>query len=82
MGGTTITNVNTNEFWELMKSARFIRTGPKSGMINGKLYYVESPPESVPGFIKQKIEKTLKSFGFEIVSHDFPERPDMRKEKQ
>ena len=51
--------VSTEDFWQLMCSAYFTRVSVHTGRHLGQLYYVETPPEHVEGFIQSQICKTI-----------------------
>ena len=48
--------VNTDEFWELMCNSGFYRLSINQGALHGVIYYTDSPPENVKGFLQNKIE--------------------------
>lgn len=49
-------NVSTEQFWEYMCNAHFVRVDLHTGRIMGKEIRVVIPPEESPGFLKSKYE--------------------------
>ena len=51
--------ITTLGFWELMCTTQFVRLSYHRGKVADDYYYVEQPPEDVPGFIEGKIDETV-----------------------
>ncbi len=51
--------MDTGPFWDAMCDVRFHRLSPHYGQIEGRVIYCGKPPELVPGFIEDKINRIL-----------------------
>lgn len=58
--------LTTEEFWEKMGDARFIRTGPNAGMIGEDHYEVKVSPELTPYFISSKVAEVTGALGAHV----------------
>jgi hypothetical protein len=61
-----VETVTPEMFWELMRSPYFVRLDSHTGAIKSKRFYVEKPPEAIPGFIKGEIIKGLQKLNFRL----------------
>lgn len=51
--------VSTEEFWQLMCNPSFVRVDMHTGRVGALFVEVETPPEAIPGFMRQKIEEAV-----------------------
>ena len=57
----TQVTLTTDEFWQKMGDARFIRLSPYEGRIEKTVYHTFDPPERVEGFMSAKILGTFEA---------------------